>query len=54
MFAIIARGLGSEVDALDIGEALEREGLNELTFTRVLTHLEAPELDFKRRRMYRL
>jgi AhpD family alkylhydroperoxidase len=45
MFAIIARGLGCEVDALDIGEALEREGLNELTFTRVLTHLEAPELD---------
>ena len=45
MFAIIARGLGSEVDALDIGEALEREGLNDLTFTRILTHLEAPELD---------
>jgi len=45
MFAIIARGLGCEVDALDIGEALEREGLNELTLARVLTHLDAPELD---------
>lgn len=45
MFAIIARGLGCQADALEIGEALEREGLDKPTLMRVLTHLDAPELD---------
>ncbi|MEJ2378016.1 MAG: hypothetical protein P8Y53_09225 [Pseudolabrys sp.] len=45
MFAIIARGLGCQTDALEIGEALEREGLDKPTLKQVLTHLDAPELD---------
>jgi len=45
IFAIIARGLGCQEDALEIGEALEHEGLNKATVARVLTHLDAPELD---------
>jgi alkylhydroperoxidase family enzyme len=44
MLAVIARGLGCEVCALEIGKALEAEGLNESTLARILTHLDAPEL----------
>jgi alkylhydroperoxidase family enzyme len=45
IFAVIARGLGCEVCALEINKALQAEGLNEPTLARVLTHLDAPELD---------
>ncbi len=45
MLAVIARGLACEVCALEVGEALQREGLKETALTQVLTHLDAPELD---------
>jgi len=45
MLAVIARGLACEVCALEVGEALQREGLKEAALTQVLTHLDAPELD---------
>jgi alkylhydroperoxidase family enzyme len=45
MLAVVARGLGCEVCALEVGEALRGEGLTEATITQVLTHLDAPELD---------
>ena len=45
MLAVIARGLACEVCALEVGEALQREGLTEAALTQVLTHLDAPELD---------
>jgi alkylhydroperoxidase family enzyme len=45
IFAVIARGLACDVCAVEIRNALEAEGLNEPTLARVLTHLDAPELD---------
>jgi hypothetical protein len=45
MLAVVARGLTCEVCALDLGLALREEGLEEATVTRILTHLDAPELD---------
>jgi AhpD family alkylhydroperoxidase len=45
MLAVVARGLACEVCALEVGEALHREGLTEAALTQVLTHLDAPELD---------
>jgi AhpD family alkylhydroperoxidase len=45
MLAVVARGLGCEVCALEIGEALQREGLDQATLTQILTHLDAAELD---------
>lgn len=45
MLAVIARGLGCDVCAIEIGQALEREGLDAATLSQVLTHLDAPELD---------
>ncbi|HXV79692.1 MAG TPA: hypothetical protein VEG60_07420 [Candidatus Binatia bacterium] len=45
MIAVIARGLGCEVCAPEISEALRREGLKESTVAQVLSHLDAPELD---------
>ena len=45
MLAVVARGLGCEVCALEVGEALRGEGLTETTITQALTHLDAPELD---------
>ena len=54
MLAIIARGLGCEVCAIDIGEALRQEGLNEAALAAVLTHLDAPELDDTERALVRL
>jgi alkylhydroperoxidase family enzyme len=45
MFAVIARGLDCEVCAIEIGKAFQREGLSDATLARVLTHLDAPELD---------
>jgi alkylhydroperoxidase family enzyme len=43
--AVIARGLGCEVCAPDVAEALRAEGLTDAVLTRILTHLDAPELD---------
>ena len=45
MLAVIARGLGCEVCAPEVSEALRREGLKESTLAQILTHLDAPELD---------
>jgi AhpD family alkylhydroperoxidase len=45
MLAVIARGLGCAVCALEIREALQREGLEEPALAQILTHLDAPELD---------
>jgi alkylhydroperoxidase family enzyme len=45
MLAVIARGLGCEACALEIGNVLKHEGLNERALARILTHLDAPELD---------
>jgi alkylhydroperoxidase family enzyme len=45
MIAVIARGLGCEVCAPEVSEALRREGLKESTLAQILTHLDAPELD---------
>ena len=45
MLAVIARGLGCEVCALEVGETLQAEGLTQAAVTQVLTHLDAPELD---------
>jgi alkylhydroperoxidase family enzyme len=45
MLAVIARGLGCTACAPAIAEASAREGLDEAALTRILTHLDAPELD---------
>lgn len=45
IFAVVARGLGCKVCALEIKNALEAEGLNEPTLALILTHLDAPELE---------
>jgi AhpD family alkylhydroperoxidase len=45
MLAVVARGLACEVCAPDVAEALRTEGLEEATLARILTHLDAPELD---------
>jgi alkylhydroperoxidase family enzyme len=53
MLAVIARGLGCRVCAVEIGEAVEREGLDQAALHEVLTHLEAPELDEAERLLVR-
>jgi len=45
MLAVIARGLGCDVCALEVVSALEAEGLSKPAVMQVLTHLDAPELD---------
>jgi len=45
MLAVVARGLGCEVCAPEIREALLQEGLSEAALAQVLTHLDAPQLD---------
>ena len=45
MLAVVARGLGCQVCGLEVGEALQGEGLTESALAQVLTHLDAPELD---------
>jgi len=45
MLAVVARGLGCQVCGLEVGEALQGEGLTEAALAQVLTHLDAPELD---------
>jgi alkylhydroperoxidase family enzyme len=44
MLAVVARGLGCDVCAMDVGSALRAEGLGEALLVQVLTHLDAPEL----------
>ena len=45
ILAVVARGLGCQVCGQEVGEALHREGLKEPALTRVVMHLDAPELD---------
>ena len=45
MLAVIAHGLSCEACALRLGPALEAEGLAADAVERILTHLDAPELD---------
>jgi AhpD family alkylhydroperoxidase len=51
MLAVVARGLGCQVCAPEVREALQAEGMPEAVVTRVLTHLDAPELDAVERRL---
>lgn len=53
MFAIIARGLGCQVSTVEMGKALQQEGLNEPALVRILTHLDGPELDDTERLLVR-
>jgi AhpD family alkylhydroperoxidase len=45
MFAVIARGLGCAVCEAEAVRSLRDEGLTEPVLARILTHLDAPELD---------
>jgi alkylhydroperoxidase family enzyme len=45
MFAVIARGLPCERCVLEVGDALEREGLSKPMLAQVLAHLDAPGLE---------
>ena len=45
MLAVIARGLGCEVCVREAGEATRQDGLTQESFSQVLAHLDAPELD---------
>jgi AhpD family alkylhydroperoxidase len=45
MLAVIARGLGCQICALEVNDALEKEGVQQSALVRVLTHLDGPELD---------
>ena len=51
MLAVIARGLGCDVCALEVGDTLEAEGLTPAALGQVLAHLDAPELDPVERRL---
>jgi AhpD family alkylhydroperoxidase len=45
MLAVIARGLDCEACGRELMAALSREGISETVLTRVLAHLDAPELE---------
>ncbi len=45
MFGVISRGLPCALCEQEISRALQREGLDAATVTRLLTHLDGPELD---------
>jgi AhpD family alkylhydroperoxidase len=45
MFAVIARGLGCTACEGEAGRNLREEGVTEPVLTRILTHLDSPELD---------
>jgi AhpD family alkylhydroperoxidase len=45
MLAVIARGLGCEICAVEISQGLQEEGLSNAAHSHVLAHLDAPELD---------
>ena len=53
MLAVVAHGLGCQVCAFEVNEALQREGMHEPTLTQVLTHLDAPDLDVLERLLVR-
>lgn len=53
MLAVIARGLGCQVCAREIGDALGGEGLAEPVLAQILSHLDAPELDARERLLVR-
>lgn len=53
IFAVIARGLGCEPCGVEMGKALEQEGLGEAALGRILTHLDAPQLDETERLLVR-
>ena len=45
MFAVVSRGLPCEVCELEISRALQHEGMDAVTVSRLLTHLDGPELE---------
>jgi AhpD family alkylhydroperoxidase len=45
MFGVISRGLPCALCETEIGRALQRDGLDPAALTRLLTHLDGPELD---------
>lgn len=45
MLAIIAHGLGCEACAMEIADALRREGLSDPALAQILSHLDGPDLD---------
>ncbi|HEX6017762.1 MAG TPA: hypothetical protein VFZ28_06660 [Burkholderiaceae bacterium] len=45
MFAVVSRGLPCEVCELEVTRALQHEGLDAATVTRLLGHLDGPELE---------
>lgn len=49
MLAVIARGLSCEGCGYELRAALQEEGVSDELLDRVLTHLDAPELDAKER-----
>jgi alkylhydroperoxidase family enzyme len=53
MLAVVARGLDCQLCAPEIGEALQREGLNERALTQALAQLHDPELDAGERLLLR-
>jgi alkylhydroperoxidase family enzyme len=53
MIAVVARGLGCEAGAVDINEALQRQGLSGPALAAAVTHLDAPELDNTERLLVR-
>jgi AhpD family alkylhydroperoxidase len=53
MLAVIAHGLGCETSAMDVGRALERQGVNRSVLAQVLAHLDAPELGKEERLLVR-
>jgi AhpD family alkylhydroperoxidase len=45
IFAVVSRGLPCEVCEVEVGQALQREGLDAIAVSRLLTHLDGPELE---------
>jgi AhpD family alkylhydroperoxidase len=45
IFAVVSRGLPCEVCEVEVSQALQREGLDAATVSRLLTHLDGPELE---------
>jgi len=49
MFGVVARGLPCEVCEIEVGRALRATGLDGAAVTRLLTHLDGPELEANER-----
>jgi alkylhydroperoxidase family enzyme len=45
MFAVISRGLPCDVCEIEVTRALQREGMDASVVSRLLTHLDGPELE---------